>query len=114
MAGRGVTLSEAKGACSSSWPLRFAQGDSEQSDSERRGSERGDSNDPPVHPDPHRAQPHVEIRERDHEQTAPGPAQVRPVEATRTGVELAPHWSPGEPVEISADHVAHRMAAQGI
>ena len=49
-------------------------------------SHRDRSEDPPVGPDPHRAEPDVEVGEGDGEEAGPGPAHVRAVEAARAVV----------------------------
>ena len=72
------------------------------------------SQDPPVVPDSHRAHPHVDVGERDADETHPRPLHVPAIETARTVVRLLAHRMARELIEESADRVAQRVAAERV
>src|SRR5690606_27707802 len=65
-------------------------------------------------PDSHRAEPDVDVAERHHEETQPGPAMVGPVEAAGATVGHREALPLRELIPEPAGEVPHRVAAEGV
>src|SRR3954462_14622703 len=72
------------------------------------------SQNPHIVPHSHRTHPDVQVRERDREETGPGPPHVRQIEAAGALIQPPPQWSPGQPVQVTTDHVAQRMTTERV
>src|SRR5712691_287918 len=68
----------------------------------------------PVVPDPHRAQPHVQVRKADIEHAEPGPQHVAAIQARDAIVGRFPRRRFRHRVELTAHQVPQRVAPEGI
>src|SRR5512138_1504247 len=67
------------------------------------------SDDAPVAPDAHGAEADVNVAERDGEETQPREPHVPRVERAAPRVHPLANWTPREPIQVPADHVAKRV-----
>src|ERR1051325_1046776 len=78
-------------------------------ESERR---RSNSEQTEVVPDPHRAEPHVEVGEADPEKAEPRPKHVPAIEAAHAAIGLIASGRPRKLIAKSADDMTQRMTAE--
>ena len=70
--------------------------------------------DPPIVPDTHRAEAHVQVREPDPEQARPGPEHMAPVQTTHTGVSSGADRLFRDLIQKSTDQMAEGMTPERI
>ncbi len=65
-------------------------------------------------PNSHRAEPHVEVRESDPEQTQPRPKHVPTIETTDAGIGAIESGRLGKLIEKSSHQVSQRVTTKGV
>src|SRR3989442_1643175 len=72
------------------------------------------SEDSPVGPDAHRTKAHIDVGERDPEQTHPRPEHVPPIEAAHTTVCFLTDWLFRELIAAPANQMAKRVTTESV